>query len=194
MIKIYIGRIEYRISLLFPATLVVLLSIDNTGIPAWCIAASAMHEAGHFAAMYAFGYRPHLVSIGFFGISVHHREELSGIKAVFIALAGPAVNMISFAVLFSISGWTTPVLVHLVMAVFNLMPIEALDGGQALYFILAELKGAEKAEQISFIVSVLILMPLASIGFFLLLKNGYNFTLLGISVYLGLLLILKRRR
>ncbi len=194
MIKIYIGRIEYRISLLFPATLVVLLSIDNTGIPAWCIAASAMHEAGHFVAMYAFGYRPHLVRIGFFGISVHHCEELSGSKAVLIALAGPAMNMISFAVLFSISWWTTPALVHLIMAVFNLMPIEALDGGQALYYFLAELKGVEKAERICFIVSLLLLMPLASVGFFLLLKNGYNFTLLGISIYLGLLLILKRRR
>ena len=194
MIKIYVGRIEYRISLLFSATLVVLLTIDKTGIPAWCIAASAMHEAGHFAAMYAFGYRPHLVSVGFFGISVHHREELSGSKAVFIALAGPAVNMVSFVVLFSVFGWTIPALVHLIMAIFNLLPIEALDGGQALYYLLAELKGAEKAERISFIVSVLFLMPLASVGFFLLLKNGYNFTLLGISIYLGLLLILKRRR
>lgn len=194
MIKIYIGSVEYRISILFPAVLVVLLTLNNTSVPVWCVAASAMHEAGHFAAMYACGCRPSAVSIGVFGVSVKQRPEYFGNRVgALTALAGPAVNIVSFAVLLPLCGWSVPTLVHLVMGVFNLLPIEALDGGRALYYSIAEIKGDRKAEYICFVTSLLTLIPLATVGFFLLLRSGYNFTLLAVSVYLGLIFVLKRR-
>ncbi|MDD2362441.1 MAG: site-2 protease family protein [Oscillospiraceae bacterium] len=195
MLKIYISGIEYRLSLLFPAVLVVLLTLDKTGVAAWCVAASVMHEFGHFGAIFALGSRPSGVNIGVFGVTVYQSSKrmTSHYNNMLIALAGPAVNLFSFAILFAISGWTAPVIVHLVMAVFNLLPIEALDGGQALFYALAGRLGEEKAERIIYYVSVFFLIPLATTGFFLLINSGYNYTLLAISVYLGLLIIFKRR-
>lgn len=196
MIKIYIAGVEYRLSLFFPAVLVILLTFDKTGIPAWCIAASAMHEAGHFFAMFAFGSRPSCVSVGIFGVSVRHNPgtAINNMESMLIALAGPMVNLISFAVLFSVSGWTTPSLVHLVLAAFNLLPVEALDGGQALYFALAGFMDEERADRIVFYVSVATLVPLAITGFFLLMKSGYNYTLIAVCIYLGLLILFKHKR
>ncbi|MDD2417966.1 MAG: site-2 protease family protein [Oscillospiraceae bacterium] len=195
MLKIYISGIEYRLSLLFPAVLVVLLTLDKTGVAAWCVAASVMHEFGHFIAIYAMGSRPSGVDIGVFGVSVHQSrgKMTSHYNNMLIALAGPVVNLFSFTLLFAIFGWTTPTIVHLVMAVFNLLPIEALDGGQAVFYALAGFFGEEKAERIIYYVSIIFLIPLATTGFFLLIHSGYNYTLLAVSVYLGLLIIFKRK-
>ena len=68
MFRAVICGTEVRIGLLFPAVLVVLFALDDTGIPAWCLAASAMHEAGHFIAMYLLGCRPSMISISGFGV------------------------------------------------------------------------------------------------------------------------------
>lgn len=37
------------------------------------------------------------------------------------------------------------------------------------------------------------ILPLAAAGFYVLLHSGYNFTLLAVSVYLVLLLLLKKK-
>lgn len=195
MLRLTIHGIIFRISLLFPAALVVLLTLDHTGIPAWCVAASAMHEAGHLVAMYALGSRPSEVRVGIFGVSVSHPAEttLRYLSSALVALAGPLVNLTAFITLYCTQGMTVPALVHLVMGVFNLLPVEALDGGQALYYVLAGRIGEQRAAKVGFAVSVAVLLPLATAGFFLLLRSNYNFTLLAVSLYLGLLLLLKRR-
>jgi stage IV sporulation protein FB len=195
MLKAIICGIEFRIGILFPAALVILFAVDNTGIPAWCLAASAMHEAGHFIAMFFFGCRPSLISIGGFGVRVEQspKETVSYNKSMIISLAGPAVNLISFVVLFITSGMTLVAAIHLLLAVFNLLPIEYLDGGQFLYFFLAGKVGEEWADRICFYISLIVLIPLATIGFYLLIRSGYNFTLLAVSLYLGLLVLLKRK-
>lgn len=195
MLKLVISGTEFRIGLLFPAVLVILFTLDKTGIPAWCVAASAMHEAGHFITMYLFRCRPSLVSIGLFGIRVEQNvnKPVSYMQSMLISLSGPAVNLVSFAVLLVTTGTTVPAMIHLIIAVLNLLPIESLDGGQALYFLLAGHSGEERAERICFCVSIVVLVPLATVGFFLLLRSGYNFTLLVVSIYLGLLLLLKRK-
>ena len=49
------------------------------------------------------------------------------------------------------------------------IPIEYLDGGQLLYYILAGKIGEERADKICFRVSILVLVPLlATAGFYLL--------------------------
>jgi len=77
--------------------------------------------------------------------------------------------------------------------VFNLSPMEYLDGGQFLYFQLAGRLGEERADRICFYISLVVLALIATAGFFLLIRSGLNFTLLGLSVYLGLMTLLKRK-
>lgn len=195
MFRAVICGTEVRIGLLFPAVLVVLFALDDTGIPAWCLAASAMHEAGHFIAMYLLGCRPSMISISGFGVRARlPANKISGFtESMIITLAGPAVNIVSFAVLALVSGMTLAAAIHLLLAVFSLLPIEYLDGGQLLYYFLAGKVGEERADKICFRVSLLVLVPLATAGFYLLISSGYNFTLLAVSIYLGLLILLKHR-
>jgi len=195
MLKAEICGIKFRMGLLFPAVLVILFAFDDTGIPAWCLAASAMHEAGHFMAMYLLGCKPSLISIGMFGIRVEQPagNNASFAKSMAISLAGPAVNLICFAVLAAATGINYVALIPLAIGVFNLLPMEYLDGGQFLYFQLAGRLGEERADRICFYISLVVLALIATAGFFLLIRSGHNFTLLGLSVYLGLMTLLKRK-
>lgn len=195
MLSLRLGSVRIRISLLFPAALVILFTLDPGPIAAWCVAAALMHETGHFIAMLAFHSPPRQVDFGVFGMRAFHYPDASlghGKQAV-IALAGPAVNLGCCLLLVSAAGWTDGALVHLILGGFNLIPVEALDGGQALRHALACRYSEEQADRAVLALSVAILIPLAAAGFFLLMQSGYNFTLLVVSLYLGLLLLLKRK-
>ena len=196
MFELRCHGIDFRFSLLFPAAMVILLTLDKTGLAAWCVAASILHEAGHFFMMFALGSRPAQIIIGIFGVCVIQNQSvpMSYKNSRLVALAGPLANLAAFLVTTAGCGIAMPSLVHLVLAVFNLLPVEPLDGGQALYFTLISHMDEEKAERICLAVSVVTLVPLATGGFYLLMRSGYNFTLLAVSLYLGLLLIFKRKR
>lgn len=198
MFRLYVRGVEFRLSLLFPALLVVLFTLDRSDFPVWCVAASLMHETGHLVAMVALGSRPAQITVGIFGVCVVQKPDspLSPMGNIGVALAGPAVNLFSFFVLFAASGfrvWSVPVLVHLVLGLFNLLPIEPLDGGQALFYALSMKMEEKYAERVVLAVSAGVLVPLATGGFFLMLRSGYNITLLAVSIYLGLLLVLKQK-
>ena len=195
MLELRIRGVDVRLSLLFPAAVVVLLSLDPSGMPLWCVAASAMHEMGHFLALFGLGSRPAAVSVGVFGVRITQdpAARLSYGGSILVALAGPLVNLVTFAVLAAATGLTVPAMIHLTMGAFNLLPVGPLDGGQALTFALAGRWGTETADRAVHLVSILTLLPLATAGFYLLIRSGYNFTLLAVSLYLGLLLLFKKR-
>lgn len=195
MFELRIHGIEFRMSLLFPAVLVILFAIDRSGIIEWCVAASILHEMGHFIAMFALGCRPAQVIVGFFGVCVVQNPAalMSYPSSRIVALAGPFVNLLTFAVLFVFTGFSMSALIHLIIGLFNLMPVEPLDGGQALYYSLIGHMDQQRAEKICMIVSVAVLIPMATAGFYLLIQSSYNFTLFAVSLYIGLLLLFKRK-
>lgn len=190
------GQTLWRISLLFPAVVVVLLTLDTGRTALWCLIASAMHEAGHFSALLSCGGLPSVISIGLFGVRMEtaERSALSYRQNLWISLAGPLVNLISLLLLAAFGrSSTVPAMVHGTMAFLNLLPIEPLDGGQALLYALSSRLLADKAERIVWMVSLCFLFPLAVAGFYLLIRSRYNFTLLVLCLYLGLLILCKRK-
>ena len=194
MIEIAAGGTRIRLSLLFPAMLVVLTVLDSSGMSVWCIVASVMHEMGHFAALLAFNARPAIINVGIFGIRVEQAPQtsLSYRQNRIVSLAGPLVNLITFLVL-TATGGIKAAMVHAVLAFFNLLPVESRDGGQALYCSLAMYMDAARAEQVVTAVSVFTVLPLAAAGFYILIVSGYNFSLLAVCLYLCLLLLFKRK-
>ncbi len=187
---------RWTCSLLFPAMVVVLLTLDTGGMALWCLAASAMHEMGHFAALLLCGGRPALIAVGIFGVRVEQDRHapLGYGKNLVVSLTGPAVNALSCLLLLLCGAAdTAPFMVHGTMAMMNLLPVEPLDGGQALFCALAPHMDEPKAERIVLAVSVLTILPLAAAGFYVLLRSGYNISLLAVCGYLILLLLCKRK-
>ncbi|MCH5354043.1 MAG: hypothetical protein J1E06_11360 [Acutalibacter sp.] len=114
-------------------------------------------------------------------------------KNVLVSLAGPFVNLLSFGViaLFDRQNHIFA-LASLALGIFHCLPIEPLDGGLALRAFLSSFLETEKAEKMTFFISLVLLFPLALLGFLILLRTRYNFSLLLMSLYLMFYLVLKR--
>lgn len=190
----HIGGTTVRVSVLFFAAAVVWLTLDGSGLAVWCLLASFLHEMGHLTALAACGRQPAAVEAGIFGVRMTQNPgtPLSYGRNILVSLAGPLANLLTAALLAAAGAQPGAIAVQLSIGLFNLLPVEALDGGQALFCLLADHMEATRAERIVLGGSVAAILPLATLGCLLLLYSGYNFTLLAVSLYLGLLLIFKR--
>ncbi len=196
MLEWTIGKIRLSVSVPFFASLLVLMLADSGSIPLWCVAASLMHEAGHVVAVLLLGNQPVRVELGVFGMRMMQQDTtaLGYKRQIAVLLAGPAVNLLCAGVLFAAGQPGMIMGVHLIIGLFNLLPIEPLDGGQALLCLLALRGEIGKAEKAVFALSLVLLFLLLVCGFTLLLAGGYNFTLLAVSLYLCLLIAFKHKR
>ena len=119
-------------------------------------------------------------------------------KIFFILIGGPLANLFGVGILYLlhyVMGNQNTVLSiseNLFLCVFNLLPIESLDGGQILYIFLSSKFDEHKSVVILKFVSFVILFPLAIIGFYILLKSKNNFSLLLISCYLIAVVLIKK--
>lgn len=110
-----------------------------------------------------------------------------------VSLAGPGMNLICTLVLALLGQETHPFFTaNLVLGILHSLPVEPLDGGMALHALLCGHVKEDLAARITLIVSLALLMPMAVLGFVILLRTRYNFTLLAMSLYLMLYLVLKR--
>ncbi|MBE6779201.1 MAG: hypothetical protein E7541_07450 [Ruminococcaceae bacterium] len=184
MLEWRIGSVRCRLSLLFPLMLTALLLWQPEGLSISCVLASCVHEGGHLLAMVTLGCPPDACVLSAFGMRIEaDRRRLLGYgRSLAIAAAGPAINLVAAGLLWVV-GVTRIAAVHLVLAVFNLLPAAALDGGQMLEMLLC-LIGAEKhAARLRTALSALVLLPLATGAVYLALSGG-NPTLLVVSGYL----------
>jgi len=192
---------ELEIHFLFAAAMTLMLILDTGGTAALGAASCAAHECGHLLCLLIFGESPRRIYLGAFGMRIERGGtlRLSLWRECAAALAGPAVNLLLaglFAALQSeeIPAFRSAALVNLGLALFNLLPVETLDGGRALYYLLsAGSVPEERARQICGKASLIVLIPLICLGAALLVHSGYNFTLLLVSVYLFLLLMFKEK-
>ena len=195
MLELTLFHIRVRIGLWFPAMVIVMLSLGDAAFSLQCLVASFLHECGHFIAMLCLNDRPSRVYFGAFGVRVERaREEQTGYRSqALISLAGPCTNLLCAAVLYAANGLTSMMLIHAVLGGFNLLPVTGMDGGEALYRLLCLFACENTAHKVCLFLSILILLPLAALGFYVLLHTRGNPSLRILSTYLILLLIFKEK-
>ncbi|MFA6947853.1 MAG: M50 family metallopeptidase [Eubacteriales bacterium] len=148
-------------------------------------AAVFIHELGHIAAAALCGYK--ISSLTFYpvGIDIRLAGAPYGIRAVIIAAAGCAVNLLCFfvfggtkndaAALFAVSS--------LLYAAVNALPVETLDGGVLLSLALEQLC-PRAAHKICRAVSFAGIAALWVLSVWILMRTAYNFTLFLMAAYL----------
>lgn len=186
--------VHIAVNLPFVASLLLLMLADGGDVPLWCLVASLMHETGHVAAMLLWSRQPVQVQFGIFGMRMtDDPNSLDYRRKTAVLLAGPLVNLACAAVLWLTGRVGTVMGVHLIIGLFNLLPIESLDGGQALSCLLAMRGDPDRSDRMLFLLSLMGVFFLSAAGFTLLLAGGYNYTLLAVALYLGILMICNHR-
>lgn len=167
----------------------------GAGNSAWVLAAAGCHEAAHVILLFRLGAPPALVRLTALGCRIVPNREriLSYGQMALVSLVGPGMNLFCAGGMALFGLARHPFFgASLVLGALHSLPIEPLDGGMALHALLcAHMKG-ERAAKLSLAISLGILLPMAVLGFAILLRTRYNFTLLAMSLYLMLYLVLKR--
>ena len=176
------------ISVPFLCGLILFLLFDRTGLGGQMVLAALVHELGHLVAMAALGEQPQSIVFGGFGVRMERRRgtRLPYQKEIWIYGAGPAVNLLVALLFFSYPQIRR---VHLLLGLFNLLPMGVLDGGQILRCILQKkmemARGDFWRRSISLCCGSLLIVSAVAV----FLSSGYNASLLSTSVYLMWLLI-----
>ena len=173
---------------MFPAMLTALLlwQPDSLAIP--CVWASLIHEGGHLLAMLVLSVPPQDFSLGIFGARMHiDGGRISYGKNILVSLCGPLVNVLTAAVLL-LCHRPVPALVNVLLAGVNLLPAIGLDGGEILRSGLCWSGLERAASAVGRLASVVVLLPVAVIGFYTMLAYTGNGSLLVLCVYLSVLI------
>ncbi len=159
------------------------------------------HELGHIVAMYMVGMQVNKISLRAFGVDMVIKEKhLSKSKQVVVLISGAFFNILAilfFCLLLKSKAcniFNHLILCNFVLAIFNLLPIPVLDGGQVAYVLLSGVASDILARKIVDIISYIILSILFFIGVLLIIKCRYNFSLLLTSIYLLLVMLTKQDR
>ncbi|ARP50290.1 hypothetical protein B6259_05000 [Ruminococcaceae bacterium CPB6] len=198
----FTGNCRVETTVPFFALMAFLLLADRTGAALCGLCAAALHEGGHLLAMHLCGRAPIKIRFTALGaeISAEGGTE-SYLEDAFIAAAGPLVNLLLYLLLLlcRILAPVSPAvqlfaLANIVLAVFNLLPVQPLDGGQALLSLLSCHCKRETSYRIVQICSFMTLVPIGVAGFLLLFRSHWNVTLLLADIYLFILLLMKPER
>lgn len=146
------------------------------------IAALAVHEAGHLAAICACGLRPVSLIAGTGGFIICYRDGDYKKDAV-AALAGPALSLLAALCASTLHASRFFAGLNAAFAAFNLIPISGLDGGRAMSALLSVRCSADTVRKTALVSDVLCLSLLFYLGAYAVLRHS-NYTFLVSAVYL----------
>ena len=194
MLAFRIGPCRVRIYFTFFALIALCCIFTGAEGGLACFLAVCLHETAHIVTMGAMDAWPERVGLSALGcrIGISSQNKVTDMQNMWISLAGPGVNWLSSALAYAAGLGGSPFCyASFAIALVHSLPIEPLDGGLALRYYLCERFSYEMAGKISHIISILLLIPLATMGFLVLLHTRYNYSLLALSIYLMLYLVLK---
>lgn len=152
-----------------------------------------LHEAAHIVVLCLFHTPPKHCTVSALGFSLKpdSSHPLTYLQSATVSLAGPLMNLLVFFLCVLLGCEKTAFAAgSLALGVFHLLPIAPLDGATALSSILSLWFSLRSVQKILVFVSLVFLFPLAMLGFLVLLRSRYNFSLLVLCLYFLFCLVL----
>lgn len=190
--------IEFSAS--FPAVAFLTLAVvtDRKGTVLLCLISSFFHEMGHIAAMAVKKAKLKSVRFNLGDVAINGDfSNLSYSAEIFITVSGVFVNLILALISFAIYKAGTVNLffdlsmINLLIAVFNLLPVRFLDGGQLIMLYLQNHFTPKISDRIINILTFVFVVPVFVSGLIFVFNSSYNYSLLFAAIYLICTLVSK---
>ena len=172
----------------------IFVGVNNGAV---CFLAVLLHEFAHVIAMYCMHSPPEKLEFSALGCRIIYCKGtcISDYANAVISLSGPVINWLCFLFMLGMGQIgcfnDSFLMANLALGIIHSLPIEPLDGGLALRYLLQKKLGVVRAWHVSRVVSTVFLFPLAAMGFLVLLRTQYNYSLLALAVYIMLYLVLS---
>ena len=162
--------------------------------------ALALHELAHYYVAKNKGYRVNSIKIDLLGMRLNISQNINKNDHFWIALAGPMVNFI-LCILCTALWWIVPesfyftstfFQANLMLAMFNILPIEPLDGGVLLNCLLSK-ANQKVAKIISKVLNVIIIVAFIVL-FFISCDTNPNLILLLFAVFFIANILTSKKR
>ncbi len=194
--KFKIFSTEINVSFFFMAVLTLALIIDKTGFVLPVFSATALHEAGHLAAMFVLRCQPKKINLIPGSIQIVRGFGVKKEGELFILLSGPLSNLFFAAIAFilyyflRVSYLISFSAINLLIFAFNLLPVRGLDGGSILYLTVSKIVSASKCEVILDILSLLcgVFAVFLGVSGILMGKINLSLAVLGLYVIMGVII------
>lgn len=149
-------------------------------VTAAVLLAAVMHEGGHLALLAAFRVPVDGLRLGGMGAVIYApgAARLSYGRELAVTLAGPVVNLLSAPLIAALSSrlaWEWGYLLagaHMLLGVYNLLPIPPLDGGRALWLLVAWRFGPDAADRAGGAAALTAALALALGGVWMTFAHG----------------------
>lgn len=164
--------------------------LDRSLLVPAALAACAAHELGHVAAIRLLGGGIRGMRLTAVGAELILSRPLGYWQEGLAALAGPGTNLLLALLCCKVQSGITFAGLNLALAAFNMLPVGRLDGGRALYCVLALLAGPAAADRAGGWLDCLCTAGALAAGLFLAAFGG-NFTLLLVAFWLLALFLRK---
>lgn len=194
-----VNKIKLSIDYITISFICILLILCQDSRYITAILCTVCHEIGHLVVILKYGCEGVEVKINLFNISIS--DKLRGVRPykqdIAVICAGPIVNFIMFVIfglinLFFRCGFFYNIsAISGVLCVFNLLPIESTDGGQLLEIALSRILSPRTIRIVMTVLSVIFIIPLACLGFYVLLQSRYNYTLLLAVIYFCFIIVMN---
>lgn len=182
-------------------TFSVVSSVDGQDILLLCLISASLHEAGHLILICKSKGKPRGINIYPSEIQIiSNSVNLSLKEDILITLAGVFTNFILSAVfyfiflLYNLRLFYDFSVCNLIMGIFNILPIESLDGGQLLRMLISTRLPPKTVDTIFNILSAIFIIPIAVLGILVLFVSKNNFSLIFIIIYFLVNLVNKEIR
>jgi stage IV sporulation protein FB len=195
-----VNETKYRIDFTFglTVTLMILLCKQETVIIS--LLSSLLHEIGHLWFMNIFNQRVEMVSFGAFGVRIDRQmtSAISYKKEAVIALGGIGVNFLIaivgllFYYVFSSAFSMKLSAVNIIIALFNMIPLDILDMGRVLRYTLLCSIEEHRCDIILTAISFVTVNLLALVSIAVTLFIGFNPSLVAVTLYLYVITLFKK--
>ena len=191
---------HYRVDFTFALTVTLMLLLCSEDTIILCLLSSMLHEIGHLFFMYAFHQEVESVIFGAFGIRIQRHSScgLSYKKEAVIAFGGILINfLIAFFsyLYYYLQGGSFALklsAVNIIIALFNMIPIEVLDMGRVIRYILLCFAEENLCNRILKITSAVFVNLLAVLCVYYSFFIGINISLIAVTLYLYVITLIKK--